>query len=226
MPILNYDFDLVPQSKLADGDDPLQQRLSAFAGRAGDAGRQRPIMFREEATALALSKAPEPIREAFATAGFRWGHYDSGAPEGAFPACDAAEREEALALLAFALRQLKSRKTGRSGFNVNAFLETASSAVPVDHRPVAYMEQPTGPMRMADGTEIIGGKKKPKASADDEEAEIEALLAGKRRRMAAIAVVVLFVAGLGSVLAVTLGSDPEILSKIGAAVAQADTPFN
>ncbi|MEL6196953.1 MAG: hypothetical protein AAFT19_03815 [Pseudomonadota bacterium] len=213
MPVLDYDFDVVPQRKMASGDDPLASRLTSYASRAGDQGGVRELRFRSARTAEALSKAPEPLREVFAVAGFRYGDYASGAPAGTYPACDAATREKALGVLVFGLKQLKSRKTGRSGFDLNAFLEAAHAAQPVEHTPEAYMAEPVGPARMADGSEIIGGPKKP---VDAEEVAFEAEMHRKRKRFLVAAVAFTGVVGIGAALLFTVGDDPAVWQTVDA----------
>lgn len=133
---LSYDFDIFDVIPADSGDDPDLQALLARLGRTSplqDGVQDSIALFRNEATAEALRRAPAPLKEYFLAAGFGLNTYDSGAPSGRYPARD---EEARLALIhrltALAPNYPLSEPPAEEGaFSLADFLHQLTQAEPV-----------------------------------------------------------------------------------------------
>ena len=139
---LSYDFDIFDVIPPSDSGDNLVRDLLAHR-----ASNLRPegatvALFRDEATAEALSTAPPALRDYFLASGFGLNTYASGAPRGFYPAQDEQER------LAIICRLTENARThdlpapedfpeGGCVFRLGEFLAELTSALPVPTPDVA-----------------------------------------------------------------------------------------
>lgn len=129
-----YDFDMfsvVP--------DAVQHEFADALGELGvaDQPKQQVALFRDPKLVDALRSADEPIRQLFLESGFGFNVYDSGAPEGLYPAKDEEARTACLLKLSQnikSLPDLRSRDWG--GFDLRAFLGYVKSARPMDEEGI------------------------------------------------------------------------------------------
>ena len=89
---LRYDFDMFSAIDESIIDDPKYKDLFASAGIRSDMAANKVALFRDQKTVDALRAAPEPLRRYLLDCGFGLNRFDSGAPDGYYPAKDEAAR--------------------------------------------------------------------------------------------------------------------------------------
>ena len=128
---LKYDFEMftvIPED--------LQIRVEAEGLPRELAGRKI-ALFRDPLTASALRRASDEVQAAFQAAGFGFNVYDSGTPEGRYPAEDAQHRDWVLAKLGDALDQIDTEDADFGGFSLLDFLDHLHQASPIGE-PATY----------------------------------------------------------------------------------------
>lgn len=136
---LSYDFDMfsvVP--------DEVQNEFQGFLNDIGmaAAATQQVALFRDPAVVEALRRADDEIRQMFLDSGFGLNVYQSGAPEGRFPARDENARNTCVSRLAQSMGQVESLKDRDwGGFDLLAFLDYFRSAEPTDEVEIAALNQ-------------------------------------------------------------------------------------
>ena len=125
---LRYDFDMFSVMP-----EPVQdQSSSAFdrLGLTGTAAEQK-AMFRDPDTVAALRTADQVVQDYFLASGFGLSTYDSGAPEGRFPAKDKEARADVIDRLTKNLQSHDLKGANFGGFNFSDFLKSIGEAKPI-----------------------------------------------------------------------------------------------
>ncbi|GKY88822.1 hypothetical protein [Sinisalibacter aestuarii] len=130
---LTYDYDIhwaIPQEAQDD------------AAAAPDSRANYVAQFRNPETVAALRGADPAVQDYFTACGFGLDTYDSGAPEGCFPAEDLPARNDVTERLAENLssHDLTGRET--NGFDFAAFIEYEIAAQPIDMTAQPEAEAP------------------------------------------------------------------------------------
>ncbi|MEX0317792.1 MAG: hypothetical protein AB3N21_07560 [Ruegeria sp.] len=128
---LKYDFDICPEVSEEIVENDVRADLQGQA--AGSfASSPRPVaMFRDVRTSDALRRASPRVRQLFLASGFRLGVYDSGAPEGFYPAEDEAVRHLILSNFVENMKNTPLRGEYCGDFDFSEFMEHILAAKPI-----------------------------------------------------------------------------------------------
>lgn len=133
---LKYDFDMHSVFGEAVFADPKIGAMLKQTGFSADMPANKVALFRDQRTVDALRAAPDHLRKLLLDSGFGLNRYDSGAPEGYYPARDEAARNHVLAQLA---ENAKTMQPDRAGpvhplpgeFDLGDFMVYLASAKPL-----------------------------------------------------------------------------------------------
>ena len=129
---LKYDFDIhwvIPREMFAD---PKLGEMLGETGLEANARGNYVALFRDPATAEALRGASSEVQEFFKACGFGFNTYESGAPEGRFPASDEAAHTDVLTRMNENLQKFDLKGADMNGFSFTGFLDHVSSAQPIE----------------------------------------------------------------------------------------------
>lgn len=129
---LKYDYDIhwvIPRDIHAD---PELGGLLDDADFQEDARSNYVALFRDPATVEALGKADPELLAFFKACGFGLNTYDSGAPDGFFPAEDLAARNDVTERLTENLPRYALMDKDLGAFDFEAFLDYEMNAEPID----------------------------------------------------------------------------------------------
>jgi hypothetical protein len=133
---LKYDFDIFEVIPSSAGQDPqLDGLLAQFADQSRDE-QTFVALFRDSRTAEALRNAPDLLRDYFIASGFGLNTFDSGAPEGRYPASDEQARLAIIGKLAenastFPLPAPDAYPEGGDVFRLGEFLLALDESEPL-----------------------------------------------------------------------------------------------
>lgn len=129
---LTYDYDIRWVLPGDEFDSSVNQPGLKHMGGAQPASREYIALFRDPATAQALSDADPEVRAYFKASGFGLDSYDSGAPAGYFPTEDLAARNDVTERLTHNLAKFDLKGKDTNGIHFADFLAFEMSAQPID----------------------------------------------------------------------------------------------
>jgi len=137
---LRYDFDIAPAADAAAGG-PTRDRFARL--RAPRHAVATTAMFRDPETVAAILRADPVVQDYFKASGFILEAYQSGAPDGHFPARDADARAAVIERLTTNLKTHDLKGADFGGFAFGAFLKATGEAQPIDLVPQPAKTDPT-----------------------------------------------------------------------------------
>jgi hypothetical protein len=134
---LKYDYDIHWNTPRAGQADPEIGGVLDEIAAAQDPRATFVALFRDPATAEALAGADPQVLAFFEQSGFGLNSYDSGAPDGCFPAEDLRARNDVTERLTANLSQFDLFGKNTNGFDFTAFLTYEMTAEPIEMAALA-----------------------------------------------------------------------------------------
>ena len=127
----SYDFDiqwLIPREVEAD---PAIGKLLRDVGLYGNSRGNYIALFRDPQVIAMVERADPVLREFLKASGFGFIPYQSGAPEGYFPAVDESARKDVIARLVDNLERFDLKGADLGGFDVAVFFRVITRGQPM-----------------------------------------------------------------------------------------------
>lgn len=134
---MKYDFDIQLVAPITYFRDPKLNQLFRNDSLSAGLGGGYVAFFRDKQAAEALISASPKVQEFFRASGFGFATFDSGAPEGFYPAEYEAAHLDVLARLSENLKVYDLTGEDTNAFDFTDFLSNALSARPIDLAPHA-----------------------------------------------------------------------------------------